>query len=87
MPFVRNSFFAGEDFVDLADAQRRAGAWCRDRAGMRMHGTIQCRPAELFALEEAPALLPAPTSAYDLPIYAKAKVHRDHHLLTELTSA
>ncbi|HSH58212.1 MAG TPA: IS21 family transposase [Acidimicrobiales bacterium] len=80
VPFVRNSFFAGEDFVDLADAQRRAVAWCRDRAGMRIHGTTACRPAELFALEEAPALLPAPTSPYDLPAYSKAKVHRDHHI-------
>ena len=33
VPFVRNSFFAGETFVDLADAQRRAEAWCRERAG------------------------------------------------------
>jgi hypothetical protein len=80
VPFVRNSFFAGESFVDLADAQRRAEAWCRGRAGMRIHGTTQCRPAELFALEEAPHLLAAPTSAYDVPIYATAKVHRDHHI-------
>ncbi len=35
VPFVRQSFFAGEDFVDLADAQRRADVWCRGRAGMR----------------------------------------------------
>ncbi len=80
VPFVRNSFFAGETFIDLADAQRRAEEWCRVRAGMRIHGTIACRPAELFALEEAPCLLPAPISAYDLPVYATAKVHRDHHI-------
>jgi transposase len=80
VPFVRNSFFAGEDFVDLADAQRRVQQWCQGRAGMRTHGTTQCRPAELFALEEAPYLLPAPDSEYDLPIYASAKVHRDHHI-------
>jgi hypothetical protein len=47
---------------------------------MRIHGTTQCRPAELFALEEQPRLLPAPTTAYDLPVYASAKVHRDHHI-------
>jgi transposase len=80
VPFVRQSFFAGEDFVDLADAQRRAETWCRGRAGQRIHGTTQCRPAELFALEEAPRLAPAPTSPYDLPVYAKPKVHRDHHI-------
>lgn len=78
--FVQNSFFAGEDFIDLADAQRRAERWSSERAGLRIHGTTQCRPAELFALEEAPRLLGCPTSTYDLPIYSQAKVHRDHHI-------
>jgi len=80
VPFVRGSFFAGERFIDLADAQRRAEVWCANRAGLRIHGTTQCRPAELFALEEAPRLSPAPSSPYDLPIYATPKVHRDHHI-------
>jgi hypothetical protein len=80
VPFVRGSMFAGESFVDLADAQRHAEAWCRTRAGLRTHGTTQCRPAELFAVEEAPRLLPAPAAPYDLPVYATAKVHRDHHI-------
>jgi hypothetical protein len=78
--FVRQSFFAGEAFVDLADAQRRAEAWCRERAGMRLHGTIQARPAEVFRLQEAPLLRPAPAKPFDLPVYATAKVHRDHHI-------
>jgi hypothetical protein len=51
--FVRNSMWAGETFVDLADAQRHAEAWCRVRAGQRVHGTTQCPPVELFALDEA----------------------------------
>ncbi len=80
VPFVRQSFFAGEDFVDLADAQRRAEAWCRERAGMRVHGTIQARPAEVFRVEEQHRLRPAPTDVYDVPIYTTAKVHRDHHI-------
>lgn len=80
VPFVRNSLFAGETFVDLADAQRRAVGWCSVRAGLRVHGTTQCRPAELFALEEQARLLPAPVGPYDLPLYATAKVHRDHHI-------
>jgi len=78
--YVRDSFFAGEKFIDVADAQRRAEAWCRDRAGMRIHGTIQVRPAEVFRLEELPVLAPAPAAPYDVPIYATAKVHRDHHI-------
>ncbi len=47
---------------------------------MRVHGTTQCRPIEVFAVEELPRLLPAPTQRYDLPVYATAKVHRDHHI-------
>jgi hypothetical protein len=47
---------------------------------MRVHGTIQARPAEVFRVEEAPVLAPAPSEFYDLPIYATPKVHRDHHI-------
>ncbi len=78
--FVRDSFFAGEEFADLADAQRRAVDWCRIKAGMRIHGTIRARPAEVFAVEEANVLLPAPTERYDVPRWTTAKVHRDHHI-------
>ncbi len=80
VPFARGSFFAGERFIDLPDAQRRAEQWCRVRAGLRVHGTTQQRPAEVFADEELARLLLAPTEAYDLPLYSKPKVHRDHHV-------
>jgi hypothetical protein len=72
--------FAGETFVDLADAQRHATQWCTTRAGLRVHGTSQARPAEVFAAAEQPCLLRAPIEPYDLPVYATAKVHRDHHI-------
>lgn len=78
--FVRRSMFAGESFVDLAHAQRHAVEWCTTRAGLRVHGTTQARPAEVFAAEEQPLLLAAPAERYDLPHYATAKVHRDHHI-------
>src|SRR3954452_768934 len=78
--FVRSSFWNGETFIDLTDAQTRVEAWCAGRAGMRTHGTTQCRPVEHFRLEEAPVLLPAPTDVYDVPIYAACRVHRDHHI-------
>jgi Integrase core domain len=78
--FVQVSFFAGEQFADLADAQRRAEDWCRVRAGMRVHGTIRQRPAEVFAHLEAPALLPAPEQPYRVPAWSEAKVQRDFHV-------
>ncbi len=82
--FVRVSFFAGEQFAGIADAQRRGEDWCRVRAGMRVHGTTRQRPAEVFAQVEAPALLPAPEQPYRVPAWGEAKVQRDFHLLTEL---
>ena len=78
--YVRGNFFAGEDFADLADAQARADAWCRDKAGQRIHGTTCARPAVVFAEAEAPLLLAAPAAPYAVPIYAEVKVHRDYHV-------
>jgi transposase len=78
--YVRGNFFAGEQFRDLADAQRRVERWCAEVAGMRIHGTTLARPAQVFRLAEQPLLGPAPAEPYDLPIYRTAKVHRDHHI-------
>lgn len=77
--YVRGNFWAGETFVDLADAQARVEAWCAERAGMRIHGTTQARPAEAFAELEASCLLPVP-EPYDQPVFTKVKVHRDYHV-------
>jgi transposase len=80
VPYVRGSFFAGEHFIDRPDAQRRAMQWCTTTAGLRVHGTTACRPAEHFAMVEAPVLAPRPVAPYDLPHYATPKVARDHHV-------
>lgn len=78
--FVQRSFFAGEQFAGIGDAQRRAEDWCRVRAGMRVHGTTRQRPAEVFAQAEAPALLPVPAEPYRVPAWSEAKVQRDFHV-------
>jgi hypothetical protein len=78
--YVRGNFFAGEQFVDLADAQARAEVWCAQKAGLRIHGTIHARPAEVFAEQEAGALLPVPAQPYAVPLYAEVTVHRDFHV-------
>jgi transposase len=77
--YVRGNFFAGEHFCDLADAQAHAEAWCLQVAGLRLHGTTHARPAVVFAEQEAARLLPVP-DAYDVPVFASVKVHRDHHV-------
>jgi hypothetical protein len=78
--FTQRSFFAGESFLDIGDAQRRADGWCRGRAGMRVHGTTRRRPAEAFAEHELPLLLAAPQEPYRVPAWSEAKVQRDFHV-------
>lgn len=81
VPYVRESWFDGETFLDLGDARRSAETWCRDVAGARVHGTTRAVPRELFEATEKSAMLPPPTEVFDVPIYLdKAKVHPDHHI-------
>ena len=79
VPYVRRNFFAGETFADLADVRRRAEAWCTETAGMRTHGTTQCRPLEAFRAEEQHLLMPVPPLPFDVPRWSDPKVHRDFH--------
>jgi len=78
--FVQTSFWAGENFGCLTEAQTAAQVWCRGRAGLRQHRRLGAQPALVFAEREQPVLLAAPEERYDLPIYRTAKVHRDHHI-------
>jgi hypothetical protein len=77
--YVQKNFFAGETFVDLADCRARAETWCTTTAGMRIHGTTQCRPLEAFRVEEQPLLLALPCAPFDTPKWSDPKVHRDFH--------
>ena len=81
VPYVRESWFDGEQFVDIEDARRSAAHWCRDVAGERVHGTTRRVPYELFDSIEKPAMRPAPDSPFDVPLWIdQAKVHPDHHI-------
>ena len=79
--YVRESWWDGESFTDLADTQRSAAHWSREIAGMRVHGTTRKVPREVFEAVEKPTMLPAPAEMFDVPRWAEhAKVHPDHHV-------
>jgi len=80
VPYVRNNFFAGETFIDLADVRTRAERWCSEVAGMRIHGTTQCHPIEAFRAEELALLGCLPGAPFDVPKWSEPKVHRDFHV-------
>lgn len=76
---VRGDYFGGEDLLDLEHARQRSRHWSLDEYGMRRHSTTLRIPRECFEAEEKPALLPAPTEPYDVPIWCEPKVGRDQH--------
>jgi transposase len=81
VPYVRESWFDGEQFGDLEEARRHAEHWCRETAGGRIHGTTRRVPREVFEAEERAAMLPPPAEPFDVPVWVEdAKVHPDHHV-------
>jgi transposase len=78
--YAQRSFFAGEEFLDLADCRARAQHWCAQTAGQRIHGTTRARPAEVFAEHELPLLGPAPDGPFAIPVFTKPLVARDRHV-------
>lgn len=78
--YVRGNFFAGEEFLDLADCRARAQQWCAQVAGTRIHGTTRARPGEVFAEQEAALLSPLPVEPFEIPVYTRPKVARDRHV-------
>jgi hypothetical protein len=80
VPYVRESFFRGESWLDRAHVQREAVRWCCEVAGQRIHGTTRQRPLAVFENIEKPALQPLVRERFDPPTWARAKVHPDHHI-------
>lgn len=77
--YVQGNFFAGEAFLDLADARVKMTAWL-GMVNVRVHGSTRQVPAVVFAELEAPCLRPAPAERYQVPYWAQVKVHVDYHI-------
>lgn len=80
VPYVRENFFKGEQFIDYEHVQREAVKWCMDVSGMRIHGTTRKRPRIVFEEQEKAFLLPPQEDRFDVPKWSSAKVHPDHHI-------
>lgn len=80
IPYVRERFFKGGRFRDLEDCRQQAERWCRDVAGLRVHGTTRRLPREVFEAEERDALQPFDGVLYDVPEWKAVTVHPDHHI-------
>ncbi len=80
VPYLRESFFRGETWLNLEHVQREALRWCLHTAGTRIHGTTRQRPLAVFETVEKEHLLPFQGERYDTPHWGQHKVHPDHHV-------
>jgi hypothetical protein len=78
--YVKRNFLAGRDPAPLDELNAKLRAWCREVAGVRIHGTTRQAPLERFRAVERDALQPLPRDPYDLAVWAKLQVHRDCHV-------
>ena len=78
--YARERFFKGGEFKDPTQLRSEATRWCRDVAGMRIHGTTRRQPLQVFLDEERQALSPWDGEPYDVTHWRTAKVHPDHHV-------
>jgi hypothetical protein len=83
VPYVRESFWTGRAFGSLDEINRGAERWCLRVAGPRDHGTTRTPPQLLFQTLEQPAMLPLPTTPFEIVTWAQAKVGRDCHAQVE----
>jgi transposase len=80
VPYVRESFFRGETWLDRDHVQREVVRWCTEIAGLRTHGTTRQRPLDVFEAVERDALAPLVRPRFDPPTWRQCKVHPDHHI-------
>jgi hypothetical protein len=81
MPYVRDSFWRGRDWVDLADMRRGALEWCTNVAGVRHHRSMEgASPLSVFNTLEAPALFGLPAMTFEVATWSYPKVAPDCHV-------
>ena len=84
--YIRSSFFAGRSWSSLAAMTADAETWCVRVAGQRRPRPLEGRTvAEVFAAEEAGALLPLPEAAFEPATWSRPKVAPDAHALVGRT--
>ena len=81
MPYVRDSFWRGREWLDLGDMQRGARDWCTEVAGRRHHRSLDgAAPLSVFTAVELPVLRQLPMMAFELATWSRPKVGPDCHI-------
>jgi transposase len=81
MPYVRDSFWRGREWISLPQMQDAAVTWCREVAGRRSCRPLQgASPLSVFEAVEASELKPLPRKRFVLAIWSTGTVGPDIHV-------
>jgi transposase len=81
VPYVRDSFFSGREFIDLPTMRIQAASWSGAVAGQRAARPLGgAKPAVVFRALEAEHLLALPRRPFEAATWQTAKVAPDCHL-------
>jgi hypothetical protein len=70
MPYIPDSFFAGREFISLAQMQAEATRWSTGVYGLHKHRGLDGQtPASVFAAIERDALMPLPRRTFESVVY------------------
>jgi transposase len=81
--YVARNFLAGRESQTIATANTALQRWVMEVAGTRTHGTTRRQPLAVFRDVEQAALLPLPSTAYDLGVWRQCKLHPDCHVVVD----
>jgi transposase len=78
--YARNSFFAGRQFSSIEQMVEAARSWSAEVAGRRAPRALEGRtPSEVFAADEAGALIALPKLPFELVTWSRPRVGPDAH--------
>jgi len=78
--YVKGNFFKGRMFESLEICNEKLIGWMNNVCNTKIHGTTKEIPIEKFKAEESHALLPLPTTPYEISEWVKRKVNIDTHI-------
>jgi len=78
--YVKRSFLATCESVDIAEDRRQLCRWNKEIAAVRRHGTTGRPPIELFDEQELEALIALPRTRWERVVWKKATLHTDSHV-------
>jgi transposase len=74
--YIKHNLLDGLEIVGLPALEFEGCRWRDEVANQRMHRDTRRKPAELFAAEEKPALLPLPLTSFDTSVTLPVRANR-----------